>query len=111
VSWSFRLHEPHGHTSPDELAAAAHSACFAMSLARKLGQRNLVPQRLTVMDIITLEVTNDVPTIVSSALRVRAHIPGLDNATFQSVVNEAANLCPISRLFTGAKITIDAALE
>ncbi len=39
-----------------------------------------------------------------------ARIPGLDPASFDAIIGEASELCPVSRLFAGAKITVDAAL-
>ena len=47
VTWASRTEQPGGKTSPEELAAAAHSSCFAMALALRLGERKAVPQRLS----------------------------------------------------------------
>lgn len=111
VTWASRTEQPGGKTSPEELAAAAHSSCFSMALALRLGEHKVVPQRLEVTANVTLAEADGVPTIVSSDLRVRAQVAGLDEKGFQSVVDEAAALCPVSRLFAGAKITVDAVLE
>lgn len=111
VTWASRTEHPDGKTSPEELAAAAHSACFAMALALRLGEHNTVPQRLSIAATVTLDNVDGVPTIVSSVLQVRGRVPGLDNASFHSVVDEAAKLCPVSRLFAGAEITVNAELE
>lgn len=111
VTRASRTEHPAGKTSPEELAAAAHSACFAMALALRLGEHQVVPRRLTVAATVTLDEAGGVPTIVSSVLRVRGQVPGLDAAGFQAVVGEAAGLCPVSRLFAGAKITVGAELE
>ena len=51
------------------------------------------------------------PTVVSSALAVRGRVAGLDADGFQAAVDDAAALCPISRLFAGAAITVSAELE
>ncbi len=110
VTWASRTGQPGGKTSPEELAAAAHSSCFAMALALRLGERKAVPQRLSVAATVTLDEADGVPTIISSALRVRGHVPGLDAEGFQQAVREAAELCPVSRLFAGAKVTVEAAL-
>lgn len=48
VTWAARTETPGGKTSPEELAAAAHSSCFAMALALLLGQRQTPPDRLSV---------------------------------------------------------------
>ena len=111
VTWAARTETPEGKTSPEELAAAAHSSCFAMALSLCLGKRNVEPQELTVASTITLDQVRGKPTVVSSALTVRGRIAGLDAETFQAAVDEAAALCPISRLFAGAEITVRADLE
>lgn len=111
VTWAARTERADGKTSPEELAAAAHSACYAMALALRLGEHDAVPERLAITATVTLEEAGGVPTIVSSHLDVTARIPGLDPAGFEAAVGEASELCPVSRLFAGAKITVDATLE
>lgn len=110
VTWAARTEEPGGKTSPEELAAAAHSSCFSMALALRLGEHKLRPDSLDVQATVTLDEVDGLPTIVSSALRVRAKVPGADAEGFRQAVDEAAQLCPVSRLFAGAKITVDAEL-
>lgn len=111
VTWVARTEQPGGKTSPEELAAAAHSSCYSMALALSLGEHNLTPERLSVSSTVTLDAVDGVPTIVSSAISVKAVVPGVDAATFQSIVDEASALCPISRLFAGTTITVRAELE
>jgi osmotically inducible protein OsmC len=110
VSWDARTVRPDGLTSPEELAAAAHSSCFSMALALRLGEHKARPERLTVAATVTLDEVDGVPTIVSSALHVQGKVPDLDAAGFQTAVDEAAELCPVSRLFAGAKISVEAEL-
>ncbi len=111
VTWASRTEQPEGRTSPEELAAAAHSSCFAMALALRLGERHAQPQRLRVKAAVTLDEVDGVPTIVSSALTVHGQVQGLDAAGFQEAVDEAAALCPVSRLFAGARISVEASLD
>jgi osmotically inducible protein OsmC len=111
VTWAARTERPGGMTSPEELAAAAHSSCFSMALALKLGESQVTPDRLQVSATVTLDDVAGLPTIVSSEVSVRARIPGIDDARFQAVVKEAAALCPVSRLFAGAAISVVAELE
>jgi osmotically inducible protein OsmC len=111
VTWAARTEEPGGKTSPEELAAAAHSSCFAMALALRLGERRTPPQRLRVDATVTLDDVDGKPTIVSSRLLVKGQVPGLDGDGFQQAIDEAAALCPVSRLFTGARISVEALLE
>ncbi|MCU7730971.1 OsmC family peroxiredoxin [Actinoplanes sp. KI2] len=108
VTWAARTETPGGKTSPEELAAAAHASCFSMALALVLGKAKTPPRRLTVEATVTLDEVDGVPTIVSSALQVRGWAAGTDGAGFQKSVDEAAALCPISRLFAGAQITVEA---
>jgi osmotically inducible protein OsmC len=111
VSWAARTEQPDGKTSPEELAAAAHSSCFSMALAAMLGERKTPPQQLLVSATVTLEDVDGVPTVVSSALQVTGRVAGIDGAGFQAAVEAAAKSCPISRLFAGAQITAAAILE
>ena len=110
ITWASRTERADGKTSPEELAAAAHSACYAMALALRLGEYKAVPERLVIAATVTLDEAG-VPTIVSSHLDVTARVPGLDKARFDALIGEASELCPVSRLFAGAKITVDARLE
>jgi lipoyl-dependent peroxiredoxin len=48
---------------------------------------------------------------VSSLLLVKAQVAGLDADGFQQAVDEATALCPVSRLFAGARISVEALLE
>ena len=111
VTWAARTEQPGGKTSPEELAAAAHASCFSMALSLRLGENHTPPEKLTVEAAVTLDEVGGLPTVVSSKLHVTARVPGVDAARFQKVVDEAAALCPISRLFAGAQISVVATLE
>lgn len=111
LTWASRTEQPGGKTSPEELAAAAHSSCFSMALALKLGENQTPPQRLEVTATVTLDAVDGVPTITTSQLKVKASVAGLDAESFAAVVDQAAALCPVSRLFAGATISVDAELD
>lgn len=111
LTWASRTEQPGGKASPEELAAAAHSSCFSMALALKLGENNTPPQRLDVTATVTLDAVDGVPTITTSQLKVIASVAGLDAESFAAVVDQAAALCPVSRLFAGATISVDAKLD
>ena len=111
VTWAARTRRSGGMTSPEELAAAAHSSCFSMALALRLGAHDVTPQRLEVSATVSLAGVDGRPTVVSSALRVVGQVVDLDGDTFRSIVDEAAALCPISRLFAGAVVTVSAYLD
>ncbi|MGH7666801.1 MAG: OsmC family peroxiredoxin [Candidatus Dormibacteria bacterium] len=111
VTWASRTEQPNGLTSPEELAAAAHSSCFAMALTLRLGEHHAKAERLRVTATVVLDEVDGRPTIVSSTIQVQGRAPELDAAGFQAAVDEAADLCPISRLFAGAQIGVTAELE
>jgi len=111
VTWASRTEQPAGKTSPEELAAAAHSSCYSMALSLRLGEHGVTADRLSVSATVTLDAVDGLPTIVSSELTVSASVPGLDDSTFQQIVDEASALCPVSRLFAGATITVSATLQ
>ena len=64
VSWAARTGRPHGMTSPEELAAAAHSSCFSMALALRLGEHDATPQRIDVTATLSLADVGGRPTVV-----------------------------------------------
>ena len=110
VTWASRTASPDGKSSPEELCAAAHSSCFAMALALKLGEAKSPPGQLRVRATVTLEEVDGLPTIVRSELEVEGRVEGIDSAAFDAVVGEAAALCPVSRLFAGAAVTVESRL-
>ncbi|MEJ5946628.1 OsmC family protein [Pseudokineococcus basanitobsidens] len=104
--------EAGGSTSPEELIAAAHSACFAMQLSNEVAEAGGTPQ--------SLEVSADVSLgpdpaggfrLTGIALRVRGEVDGLDDAGFEKAAQAAKSGCPVSKALTGVEITLDAALE
>ena len=106
VTWASRTERPDGKTSPEELCAAAHASCFSMALALKLGEQQLVPERIRVRAAVTLDEVDGLPTIVTSALDVEARLAEVDEAAFQAIVAEASAICPVSRLFAGAEVSV-----
>jgi osmotically inducible protein OsmC len=70
-----------------------------------------MPQRLEVTATVSLDDVDGRPTVVSSALNVVGQVVDLDGDMFRTIVDEAAALCPISRLFAGAEITVTAYLD
>ena len=55
VSWSARTEASDGLTSPEELVAAAHAACFSMALSGALGRAGTPPERLDVSAEVTFD--------------------------------------------------------
>jgi osmotically inducible protein OsmC len=101
-----------GTTSPEELVAAAHSACYAMSLSNGIAQAGGTPIALDVQADVTLGPD---PAggfrLTGILLTVRGEVDGLDAAAFAEAAAAAKAGCPISKALTGVEITLDAALE
>jgi lipoyl-dependent peroxiredoxin len=102
-----------GTTSPEELIAAAHSACFAMSLSANVAQAGGTPESLEVRADVTLGPDNENGgfALTGITLTVRGEVTGLDAAGFEKAAQEAKASCPVSKALTGVDITLDAALE
>lgn len=101
-----------GSTSPEELVAAAHSACYAMSLSNGIAQAGATPQALDVSADVTLGPDPDGGfKLTGIKLTVRGEVEGMDEAAFAEAAAAAKAGCPISKALTGVEITLDAALE
>jgi lipoyl-dependent peroxiredoxin len=107
-----RIGNPEGKTSPEELLAAAHGGCFAMSLASELSKAGTPPQELTVHCVITMdEVEGRGHQIVHSAITASGVVPDCDAAAFAQVAEAADAGCPFSALIrASATVTVSAAL-
>ena len=101
VTWASRTEQPDGKTSPEELIAAAHASCFAMALALVLDENQTPPKRVRVSAACTLDEVKGAPRITTIDLTVRAQVPGLEAAVLERLVEQAAELCPVSNALRG----------
>ncbi len=97
-------------TNPEELVAAAHAGCFNMALAFGLTGAGHAPEELTTTAVVAIEKDNGGWTIKSSALTLKGKVPGMTAEAFKEAAEGAKAGCPISRLYAGAEITLDAEL-
>ena len=112
VTWASRTESADGRTSPEELIAAAHASCFSMALSAGLGRAGTPPQQLDVNATVTFDRVDGGFKVVSSALKVRGNVPGLDQAGFQQAAEEAKDGCPISQALKGnVELSVEATLE
>ena len=102
-----------GTTSPEELIAAAHSACFAMQLSANIGEAGGTAVALEVTADVSLgpDEANGGFRLTGIRLTVRGEVEGLDAAGFERAAQAAKAGCPVSKALTGVDITLDAALE
>ena len=96
-----------GVTSPEELIAAAHSACYAMSLSNEVAQAGGTPKTLDVEAAVSLGPD---PAggfrLTGIVLTVSGDVEGLDAAGFEAAANKAKVGCPVSKALTGVDITL-----
>ncbi len=97
-------------TNPEELIAAAHAGCFTMALSSQLTSAEHPPSTIETTATVTMETTDDGPTITKIHLSTHATIPGIEKAMFDELAKKAKDGCPISRLLKSAEITLDATL-
>ena len=101
-----------GVTSPEEMIAAAHSACFAMQLSAYIAQAGGTPQSLDVQADVTLSPDPAGGFRISGIkLTVRGEVEGLDADGFAQAADKAKANCPVSKALTGTDISLDASLE
>lgn len=97
-------------TNPEELVGAAHAGCYSMFLAALLSKEGLTPESVATTATVELG-QDDGPKITSIKLVTKAKVPGIENDAFQKLVATAKEKCPISRLFAGTEISVNATLE
>jgi osmotically inducible protein OsmC len=107
-SWKTRFADGKG-TNPEELIAAAHAGCFAMALAFALGKNGHEAQEIRTEAAVSLDQQDGGFAITTVHLDLTARVPGLDEATFRRIAEEAKNGCPVSKVLN-AQITLDAKL-
>jgi osmotically inducible protein OsmC len=110
VTFPSRIGEPQGKTSPEELMAAAHAACYSMALNGALGRKQATVDRTHVTAKITADKGDAGIKIMSSHLTATAYgLKGLDANQFAEVAREAEGRCPVSNAYRGTmQITVEA---
>ncbi|MFN2627481.1 MAG: OsmC family peroxiredoxin [Gaiellaceae bacterium] len=109
VTWAARAEEPESLTSPEELIAAAHAACFSMALAHNLAGEGHTPEQLDTSATVTFQPGEGITEV---ALTVAGRVPGLEEEAFRTAAQDAKDTCPVSKALAGVpEITVDARLE
>jgi osmotically inducible protein OsmC len=111
VSWAARTEEHNGKTSPEELIAAAHAACFSMAFSAQLARNSTPATTLDVKAVVTFDKTDAGWKIAKSELTVRGTVEGIDEAKFVELANAAKDGCPVSGALKGnVELSVDASL-
>ena len=80
-SFSRRFGDEKG-TNPEELIAAAHASCFTMALAFQLTGAGKPAESLDTSAVVSIEQVEGGFKISSSALTLKARVPGLSKDEF-----------------------------
>ena len=110
VTFPARIGEPAGMTSPEELIAAAHAACYAMALNATIGRKGGSAAKTDVTATVTADKGDAGIKIMTSKLTVVAHgLTGIPKEQFADVAREAEGKCPVSNALRGnLSIEVDA---
>jgi osmotically inducible protein OsmC len=110
ISWPARSEDAQsGATSPEELIAAAHAACFSMALSHALAQGGTPPDELQTSSTVTFQPGEGITKV---ALTVEGAVPGIDAEAFEQAAQTAKDNCPVSKALTGVpEMTVEATLR
>jgi len=107
VNWKARSEGSNSVTTPEELIAAAHSACFSMAFSNALAEHGTPPTSIEVTASVTFKPGTG---ITGSHLNVNADVPGIAVEDFDRLAAEAKAGCPVSQALAGIEITLEATL-
>lgn len=96
-------------TNPEELIAAAHAGCFTMALANALAEAGHPAESLDSRAEVDLSMEGG-PTMSAIRLFTKAKVPGIDEAKFRAVADDAKTNCPVSKALSAVPITLEAEL-
>jgi len=112
VTWGSRTEGFDGRTSPEELLAAAHAACFAMAFSADLGRAGYAPEELHVEAEVIFDKLEGGWTVTASALTVLGHVHGITPEEFDRIAEGTRDGCPISRALAGnVELSVEATLD
>lgn len=103
VTWASRTEQPDGLTSPEELIAAAHAACYSMAFSNVLAQAGHPPATLNTRAEVDFQPGEGVTGI---RLEVSGDVPGLDADGFREAAETAKDACPVSQALAAVPIAL-----
>jgi osmotically inducible protein OsmC len=101
VTWASRTTAHNGKTSPEELLAASHAACFSMALSSRLAKNGTPATKLSVKAEVTFHNPGAGWNVSKSRISVEGDVPGIDLARFTELAEDAKENCPISAAIKG----------
>jgi osmotically inducible protein OsmC len=111
-SYSFKSRMEDGPgTNPEELIGAAHAGCFSMAFASGLSQAGHKPQEIRTVATVHFDKGDQGWGISRIDLATEGNVPGIDEATFQRLADDAKKNCPVSKALAATPITLQATLK
>jgi lipoyl-dependent peroxiredoxin len=101
VTWASRTEAANGKTSPEELLAAAHAACYSMAFSAGLARNGTPPDRLTVQAVATFDKVGEAWRVTTMELSVTGQVPKISKEKFDELAWAAKEGCPISNAIKG----------
>jgi len=98
-------------TNPEELIGAAEAGCFSMAFANELSKAGHKPQEISTSATVHFDLVGGGFSITKIELKTEGVVPGIDEATFKKIGEEAKKTCPVSRALTGTQVVLDATLR
>jgi len=98
-------------TNPEELIAAAHSACYAMVLSVEISKSGHTPDEIDAQGEVVLDKEGDGFAIKEIKLTVKGKVSGLSKDEFLEMAKGAKEGCPISKALSAVPISLDASFE
>ncbi len=111
-NYSFRSRMGDGATgtNPEELIGAAHAGCYSMALSASLAGAGFTPTRVHTTARVHFNAVEKGFAISPIELATEAVVPGIDEATFQRIAEDAKNNCPVSKALAATPIHLKASL-
>lgn len=98
-------------TNPEEILGAAHAACFTMAFSFACEKAGFATSTVDTQASVQLSAHGEGFVIDRIALRLKAVIPGIDEAKFQEIAEAAKRECPLSKALASVpEITLAATL-
>jgi len=97
-------------TNPEELIGAALAGCYSMFLSGLIGAEDLDPEVIETVAKVRLDKDDKGPLITTIELDCQVKCSGLSESRFDELARTSKEGCPVSRLYKGAEIKLNARL-
>lgn len=94
-------------STPEGLIGAAHAGCFSMALSLLLGERGHPPAEIRTTARVELDPGQLAITRIE--LETEAEVPGLTEAEFREIADQARQKCPVSKALASVPIVLKSA--